>query len=109
MISAGKLREQIVIQSKAETTDEWGGTIFAWTTFATVRANARPLRGRELVAAQAAQSETEMMFYVRYLAGLDSSMRIVYNSTNYDITSIININERNRELEISTKTGLSEG
>ena len=109
MISAGKLREQIVFQTRGESTDEWGGTIPSWTTFATVRAKARPIRGREMVAAQAAQNETEVVFYIRHLAGLNTSMRVVHNSKNYDILSIINIDERNREMEISTKTGLSEG
>lgn len=109
LINAGKYRHSIVIQEPTKSTDAWGGEINTWSNFATVRAKKRPLRGRELIAAQAEQSETEVMFYIRYLSGVDRSMRIVHDSKYYDITSVVNVDERNRELEISTKTGMSEG
>ena len=108
-MQAGQLRNQITIQSKTETTDSYGGTVSAWSDFATVMAKIRPLRGRELVAAQAVQSEAEVMFYLRYLSGVESSMRIAHESTYYDIVSIVDVDFRHKELEISTKTGLSEG
>ena len=109
-IAAGKYRHIIDIQSKVAALDEWGGDTFEWVDVAAdVRARKWPIKGRELIAAQAAQSETTDRFYIRYRDGLDSSMRIVYKSKYYDITSIIDIEERQRELEISTKTGMSEG
>lgn len=106
---AGKLDKRITFQSKAESLDSWGGTIWTWSNVATVWAKKRPLRGRELIAAQAAQSESTDMFYARYMSGLDTSMRIVFGGKYYDIISIVNVNEENVELEITTKTGVSEG
>ena len=108
-MSAGKYKQVVTLQNKTESTDSYGGTVYTWSDFATVRAKVRPLRGREMVAAQAAQSETTVMFYIRYIPGADSSMRIVYAGKNYDITGTVDIDERHREIEISTKTGLSEG
>lgn len=106
---AGELRHIITIQEPAKAVDEYGGDYVTWSDFATVRAKKRPLRGRELMAAQAAQSETEVMFYIRYLSGVNSKMRIVHGSDYYDITSVVNVNEQNRELEIAAKTGVNQG
>lgn len=106
---AGKLRHRIIIQQKAPALDEYGGTVYEWSDYATVWAKKRPLRGRELMAAQAAQSETTVMFYTRYLSGINSTMRIVHDGEYYDIASVIDVDERHRELEISAKTGMSEG
>lgn len=108
-MKTGGLNKIIAIQQRTEATDSDGGTYFTWSAFATVWAKKRPLRGRELVAAHAAQSLTEVMFYIRYLSGMTSSMRIVHGGEYYDITAIVNIDEGNRELEISTKTGMSTG
>ena len=105
----GKLDKIITFQSKSASTGDYGGQAFTWADFATVWAHVQPLKGRELIAAKAAQSETDVRVYIRYLAGLNTSMRIVYNGKNYDITGIVDIDEKNVEMEISAKTGLSEG
>jgi len=108
-MSAGKYKSVVTIQSKSESTDTYGGTVYNWNDFATVRAKVRPLRGRELVAAQAVQSETQVMFYVRYIPGVETYMRIVCDGKFYDITAIVDVDYQHRELEISAKTGTSEG
>ena len=109
MISAGKYRHSIALQQPSKGTDPYGGEYDTWSDFATVRAKKRPLRGRELIAAHAAQSETEVMFYIRFLSGVNSSMRIVHGGEYYNITSVVDVDGRGRELEISAKTGVSEG
>lgn len=106
---AGKLNKRITFQQKSATTDAYGGTIYTWADIATVWAKKRPLRGRELIAAQAAQSEATDMFYCRYRSDIDTADRISYNGKYYNITSIANVDENDVELEITTKTGLSEG
>ena len=109
-MKAGKLDKRITFQKKTKTLDEWGGDIFTWSDIGLpVWARKRPLRGRELVAAQAAQSEATDMYYCRYKSDLTSADRISFNGKYYDIQSIIDIDEKNVELEITTKTGLSEG
>lgn len=106
----GKRNKIVVIQQiTGTTTDSYGGTIPVWGAFTTVWAFIRPLRGRDLVAAQAAQNLTELVFNIRYVAGVLPTMRLVYDSKNYDITALINIEEANREIDIMAKTGLSEG
>lgn len=107
---AGRLRQVIAIQSKVANTDDWGGAISTWSNFATgLRAEVHPLSGRELTSAQAAQSETTTRFTTRYIAGVTQGMRIVYGGRYYNISAVINIDEMNRELQIMTTTGTSEG
>jgi SPP1 family predicted phage head-tail adaptor len=106
---SGRRNRIIVIQSRTESTDGYGGTVHTWGDFATVWAAFRPLRGRDLVAAQAAQNLTEGVFNIRYIAGLTGAMRIVYGGKNYDITAVIDIEDAHKEIDIMVKTGLSEG
>ena len=110
-MNPGKRNHIIIIQAKtpATATDAYGGTTYTWATFATVWAAIMPLRGRDLVAAQAAQNETTVRFNIRWITGLTESMRIIYNGKNYDITALIDIDEKHVEYDIMAKTGLSEG
>lgn len=108
-MQAGKRNHIVTIQAKTPATGEYGGTTYTWATFATVWAAIMPLRGRDLVAAQAAQNETTVRFNIRWISGLTESMRIVYNGKNYDITALIDIDEKHVEYDIMAKTGLSEG
>jgi SPP1 family predicted phage head-tail adaptor len=109
MLYAGLLNKIITIQSKTQTTDEYGGPVTTWATYKQVWAAIWPLRGRELIAAQAAQSETAVRFRIRYLAGLTSAMRISCDGKIYDITGIVDFEEKHVEMDIMTKTGVSEG
>lgn len=106
MTRAGEFRHIISIQTRGVVADEFGGEKPAWTNFATnVRAKKRDLSGRELVSAQAAQSEITTEFTIHYLAGLNTDMQIVEDSVAYDIDSIIDVGARGRELVIMAKSG----
>ena len=105
----GKYDKLITLQAKTTTTDSYGGPVEAWTGTTQAWAKVVPIKGREMIAAQAAQSETTVRFYTRYRSGLSTAMRIVYGGNNYDITGIVDIEEQRVEMEISAKTGVSAG
>jgi len=106
----GQLRHIIDIQSKQATQDEWGGDIFDWANYAAgMRADVHPLSGRELMAAQAAQSEATTRFETRFIPGVTQAMRVVYGGKYYNILSVINVDELNREMHLITTTGTNEG
>ena len=106
----GKRRHLITIQEKTVTNDpEYGGTATTWTDFARVMAAARMSRGRELVAAQAARSEMVGTFNIAYRAGVTQDMRIIYAGKAHNITSVVDINEQRREMDIMVSAGLNEG
>lgn len=83
---AGDLRHVLVIEYQSgTTTDAHGGELPVWSTFATVRAEALPLFARDVVAAQAVQSESSVKYMIRYLPGINSTMRIAEGSNTYEI------------------------
>lgn len=106
---AGLLNRKIVIQSKTITTDSYGGQVESWATFATVWASKNPLNGRELMAAQAAQSEVTTKFVTRYLSGVLPSMRISFGGEYYNISEVIDPDDAHRELQILTTSGVNDG
>lgn len=99
-IRAGQMRENIFIEHVTETRTESGGVTEAWTTFKKVRAQVLPVSGREYFSTQAVQNENTTKFNIRYLAGLNTKMRIKYDSRVFDIQSIINYQERNHAMTI---------
>lgn len=99
-MKTGTLRQRITIQTPTVTTDGSGISTESWTTFSEVWAAVEPLTMRELFSAAAMDSKVDVRFVIRYLSGVLPTMRVYYNSKYYNITSIINTNERNRELQI---------
>lgn len=98
------MKHIITVQSRAESTDAYGGLIYTWSDFAKVWAEVDPLKGRELIAAQAAQSEITVRFVVRFVDGIDSTMRILHEGAAYNIMAPpINTGGMNRELVILAK------
>jgi SPP1 family predicted phage head-tail adaptor len=100
-MNAGKLKKLITIQQQSATQDEYGAQIITWSSFGVDRwADVEPLQGREYFAGHQMQSKIDTRFILRYTSGITQKMRILHNSLAYDIYSIINVGERNRELHI---------
>lgn len=96
----GTLRQRIIIQTSTTTTDGSGISTESWTTFATVWASVEPLTMREMLSAAATDSKIDTRFIIRYRSGVLPTMRISYDSKYYNITQIINVGERDRELQL---------
>ena len=110
-MKAGRLRDQIVIQQKAITSyDDNNAPVLTWTNYATVWSEFSPARGNEqLVAAQLRNVQT-FIVTIRYMAGLSTKMRIVFNNENYNIENIEDSIRRNREfIKITCVRGENDG
>ena len=46
------------------------------------------------------QRNDEFRIIIRYLSGIVPKMRVKYGSRIFDILSVINVSERNRELQL---------
>lgn len=95
---AGNLRHPVVIQENTPTRSSTGANVDAWATFASVRARIEPMRGREYVGSEQLTDETTHKFTIRYCAGVAPKMRISWDGRLFDIQSVINHEERNREM-----------
>jgi SPP1 family predicted phage head-tail adaptor len=99
-MNAGKLNKRITIQEYGSTQNEYGEQVKTWSTTKTVWASVEPLQGREWFNAKQMQSEIEIRMRLRYTTDITPKMRIQYNALNYNIESVINVGEENRELEL---------
>ncbi|MDQ7965659.1 phage head closure protein [Pseudomonas plecoglossicida] len=83
----GRLNHLITIEHKVKLRDpvtlEFGEP--TWQKFAKVYAEVSPLSARDLIAAQAAQSEATARMKIRYRPGVMSTMRILYRGEVYSI------------------------
>lgn len=84
---AGLLRHRITFQSPGLVQDPLTGEMLpGWATvWAKVPASVRPLSARDLIAAQAGQSEATARMVIRYRAGVLPTMRILYRDAVYSI------------------------
>jgi head-tail adaptor len=97
-LRAGDLRESVLIQSPVETTNAFGEATLTWAPFTSRRAAIRGLRTDELMSAQGAYNVATHEVEFRYVPGLTTSMRLVWNSTTpsrtLDIVSVTDQNNR---------------
>ncbi len=105
-MEAGKLRHPISIQQDAgNTKDAAGHRIANWTEISggAVWASVEPLTGRELYMAMQVQAQVTHKIKIRYVSGVTPKMRVVYGSRNFNIESVLNIEERNIEMHLMCK------
>lgn len=91
MNRAGRFRRRLTIQSRTETTNDYGETVWTWSDHATVWAGIEPLRGREFFAAEQLQSEVQGRIRMRYRGDLNTKMRGYEAATDtyFDFTEIV--------------------
>lgn len=97
---AGSLDKKITIQKLGDAVDGFGGIIEGgYQDFATVWASINPVTGKEVFLSNTDFSTVSHKIKIRYLAGVDASMRIVWNDRVFEIKYFINYQEANREIE----------
>jgi SPP1 family predicted phage head-tail adaptor len=103
-INAGKYRQPITIQSKSLTgQDSYGGSSEVWSTFMSVSAGIFPLTGTEKFQADVITAEITHRIHMRYIPSVSPEMRIIFGTRVFYITSIVNLEERNVELQLFCK------
>lgn len=100
-IRAGELRESVVIESPTETTNDFGEATLTWAPLARRRASVRGMRTDELMSAQGPYTVATHEVVFRYVPGLNTGMRLVWESRSpsrvLDILSVTE--ENNREAQ----------
>jgi len=95
---AGPLRHRITIEAPAETQAADGSIVTTWQAFATSWASIEPLIGREYFAQQREQATVSHKIRMRYQAGITHKMRVAWGTRLFEIESVLNVGERNREI-----------
>ena len=92
-------RNKITISSKTETQNSYGEKTYTLTAvYSNIWASFEPLIGREMYEAQQVQPKLSGKFRIEYMSGLDTNMIVTFGTRTFDIKSIIDYKEQNREL-----------
>ncbi|HWX01442.1 phage head closure protein [Collimonas sp.] len=108
-MQAGQLRHKTVIQSPPSGQDDDGNPRTEWLLVSKPYAKKEDLSGRELFAAQAAQSEVTTRFRIRYRTGVTAKMRLLCDGVIYNIEAVLDRDGRKRELQLMCSSGLNNG
>lgn len=105
--SASKLREPITVQRQQSASDGMGGQAHQWVDLFTARAEVRPLSGRESLQAMHLQASITHRVIIRYRSDIAPADRILLRGEPLQIRAIINIEMRNRWLELACDAGVA--
>lgn len=113
-MQAGRLRHRVAIERRIEVRDAGGDLVRVdWEVVKpSVPVEILPLSARELVAAQAEQSEVSVRVVMRWMPGLDASMRLrrLDDSRVYNIAGKVEDNRSGREwITVPVTEGVNEG
>lgn len=99
-MAIGELKHRITFKRLVTTINENGFEVETWEDYKLVWASVSNLSGREFYQAAVIQAEKTVKFIIRYIKGIDTSMRILFRDKQYNITSINNMKYENKYIEI---------
>lgn len=97
------MNKRITISTYVQVANTYGEPVRAWIAAATIWVEVVPLTAKEFITAKQLASQINIIFRKRYttaLAGLEPRMKITYNNQDYNIESVINVQNKNKEVEI---------
>ncbi len=95
----GRLRHRLSLENASRTPDGGGGAAETWTTAAQVWGQIRPIGGSEGFNADAITGRISHEITLRYRAGVTPAMRLISGNRRFEITAVIDIDERHRWLK----------
>jgi SPP1 family predicted phage head-tail adaptor len=105
----GEMRKRIEIKDKGTPTrDAAGAEVITWTTLYTVWAKVVPYSAREMMQSGREFAERFTRFAIRYRSGIYPTQRVEFDSRTYEITSVINVDERNEEILLICKEEIDD-
>lgn len=100
-MQAGHLRHRLTIQTPVVNTDADGGQHVDWLVEATVWGRVEPLKMSESVIAAQVAARASHRITLRYRGDLaPTAMLVMETGKVFEVTSIRNLDERNRTLEV---------
>lgn len=107
-ITPSDLRCKIQIYRLTEVADALGGFTATFTLHKTKWAKVKPMSGRELIHADKIDATAASTFTVRFDADILESDKIVFKGNDYNIRSIVNVDELDRFLSILGERGVAQ-
>lgn len=99
-MKSGALRHRLDIQVQQDQRDSFGSVVGEWQTQFRPYGEITQLSGREYFAAQQFNPEITHKIRLRYVPGLTPKMRIRLATRIFEINHLLNVDERNKEIEL---------
>lgn len=96
----GDMNKQMSVFALDDTPTAGGGTGDTPIPLMVIRAKLTPLRGNELFQAQCQMRTVTHRINLVYQGGITGKMYATLGDRTFEFTSVINVDEENRELEI---------
>ncbi len=103
----GRMRHYVAIERRDLTPTDDGATADTAVVVCRCWASIEPLSGREAWIAREQQATTTHRIRMHYRAGITPAMRAVWAGRTFEFTTVVNVDELNRELEIMATEVLS--
>ena len=93
-MQSAKMDRYISLIKRNPSRNEYGEVTYTDTVIANVWANITPIGGRETFMASQIVPEAKWKILIRYRSDLDSTYKVLYNETEYDIAYLAEIGRR---------------
>lgn len=109
------MRHRVLLQARSLVQDSAGGQIVAWQDIAPLWCQLLPAAGKEIEAGGAVRGETMFNAKMRYHPQIISKNRLLgiapatLADRIFNITSVNNVDERNREMDLVLSEGMNSG
>jgi len=98
-IRRGNLKRSVVVQTVTSVSDGGGGYNDTVTDYHKCRAAVWPLSAKEILNNGQMEMKLTHKFRIDYKSGITPDMTIAYDSRDFEIVSIINVDEMDRILD----------
>lgn len=93
-MNPGRMDRKIELQRATVTRNGIGDTVKLWATYATVPASLKVQPAGERVNGDKREGDNKAMFTIRYISGVLTSDRLLYEAVNYDIINVREVGRR---------------
>lgn len=90
----------MALQSSTPTRNGFGEAVDVWSTYATVWAEITPMSGREYVLAKQRDADLTTRIRIRHRSDVLARHRVLFGARVFDIDAVLNVGERQRELQL---------
>ena len=103
----GDLRKLFTVQQPVITRDEYGQNVKTWVNAGTTWGAVTSLSGNESLSEAGTTTDRNHSITVRYFPSLNAGWRLVLDARVFEITAVINVDERDKQMAVSARETIS--
>jgi len=107
LIRSGELRHLVTLQKPVQNTASDGEVIDTFADVGQVRAKIFFSRGREFLLSRESHANIVAKVTIRYRSDVTREWRVMYGVRELDIVHVVDVNDRQRELELMCREELA--